>query len=114
MKYSDLIVPHGAANDIAIQFITENMKNRLISRGVLLAPNEREKQPAEEDQTTRFQIMFDIIDEVLLQFKNYSKQIRSLKGMFQDEFDSKKPSLNEEEKEELIADQDEALQTLKG
>jgi uridine kinase len=29
MKFSDLIVPHGAQNKIAIQFIKENLKNRL-------------------------------------------------------------------------------------
>ena len=30
MKFSDLIVPQGASNKIAIQFITENLKNRLV------------------------------------------------------------------------------------
>jgi uridine kinase len=29
MKYSDLIVPRGKENAIAIEFITENLKNRL-------------------------------------------------------------------------------------
>ena len=34
MRNSDLIVPHGVQNDIAIQFIVENLKNKLLSRGV--------------------------------------------------------------------------------
>ena len=34
-RYSDLIVPHGAENEIAIQFISENLKNRLKQRGVV-------------------------------------------------------------------------------
>ena len=29
MKYSDLIVPRGKENEIAIEFIAENLKNRL-------------------------------------------------------------------------------------
>ena len=29
MKYSDLIVPRGKENSIAIDFISENLKNRL-------------------------------------------------------------------------------------
>lgn len=29
MKYSDIIIPRGAENEIAISFITENLKNRL-------------------------------------------------------------------------------------
>ena len=36
MRFSDIIVPKGAENDIAIQFITENLRNRLKARGVLL------------------------------------------------------------------------------
>ena len=35
MKYSDIIVPRGADNTIAIEFITENLKNRLNNRGLL-------------------------------------------------------------------------------
>jgi hypothetical protein len=31
MKYSDIIIPRGAENQIAISFITENLKNRLQS-----------------------------------------------------------------------------------
>lgn len=33
MKHSDIIVPRGAENNIAIQFITENLKNRLRDKG---------------------------------------------------------------------------------
>ncbi len=29
MKYSDLIVPRGAENEVAIQFITENLLNKM-------------------------------------------------------------------------------------
>jgi len=29
MKYSDIIMPRGAENEIAISFITDNLKNRL-------------------------------------------------------------------------------------
>ncbi len=36
MRFSDLIVPHGVTNDIAIQFISENLKNKLISRGIIV------------------------------------------------------------------------------
>ena len=36
MRYSDLIVPHGVQNDVALQFITENLKNKLLSRGILV------------------------------------------------------------------------------
>lgn len=39
MKHSDIIVPKGAENDIAIQFITENLINRLRHRGVIATPN---------------------------------------------------------------------------
>ena len=42
MRYSDLIVPHGAENDIAIQFISENLKNKLLSRGIIIKDNSRD------------------------------------------------------------------------
>jgi hypothetical protein len=29
MKYSDIIIPRGVENDIAISFVTENLKNQL-------------------------------------------------------------------------------------
>ena len=35
MKYSDIIVPRGKENTIAIQFISENLINRLKERGAL-------------------------------------------------------------------------------
>jgi hypothetical protein len=43
MRNSDLIVPHGVQNDIAIQFIVENLKNKLLSRGVLVRTPKEEK-----------------------------------------------------------------------
>jgi len=36
MKYADIIIPRGAENDIAIQFVTENLINRLKDRGVIV------------------------------------------------------------------------------
>ena len=36
MRHSDIIVPKGAENKIAIEFITENLKNRLRDRGILM------------------------------------------------------------------------------
>ena len=42
MKFSDLIVPHGAQNKIAIQFITDNLKNQLIQRGLEQKLKEKE------------------------------------------------------------------------
>ena len=62
MRYSDLIVPHGAQNDIAIQFISENLKNKLLSRGIIV------RTPKNQRQGQQFRIMFDIVDDVLLQF----------------------------------------------
>lgn len=41
MKYADIIVPRGAENDIAIQFVTENLINRLRERGVLTLSPEK-------------------------------------------------------------------------
>ena len=35
MKFSDLIVPHGAHNEIAISFVSENLKNKLVQRGIM-------------------------------------------------------------------------------
>lgn len=32
MKYSDIIVPKGGENQIAINFITENLRNKLNER----------------------------------------------------------------------------------
>jgi len=76
MKYSDLIIPHGVANDIAIQFISENLKNKMISRGVLVNPPSQSKP----DESSRFTILFDIIDEVLITYKAYSKQVHSIRN----------------------------------
>lgn len=36
MRYSDLIVPQGIGNEIAISFIAENMKNKLLERGFMI------------------------------------------------------------------------------
>jgi len=33
MKYADIIVPKGAENAIAIQFISDNLRNKLKERG---------------------------------------------------------------------------------
>lgn len=65
MRYSDLIVPHGVQNDIAIQFISENLKNKLLARGILVHPR--------KDAQAQFRLMFEIVDDVLLNFQNYSK-----------------------------------------
>jgi hypothetical protein len=67
MRHSDLIVPHGVQNDTAIQFISENLKNKLLSRGILV------RTPKEEKKIMQFRIMFDIVDEVLIQYQSYSK-----------------------------------------
>jgi hypothetical protein len=42
MKYSDLIVPRGKENGIAIEFIAENLKNRLkmVPKKVLVVEEE--------------------------------------------------------------------------
>lgn len=72
MRYSDLIVPHGVQNDIALQFISENLKNKLLSRGILVkAPRDQAYQ--------RFSIMFDVVDDVLINYQKYSKHIYSIK-----------------------------------
>jgi hypothetical protein len=63
MRYSDLIVPHGVKNDIAIQFISENLKNKLLSRGIIIRDHFNGGQ-----QTNEFTVMFDVIDDVLLQY----------------------------------------------
>ena len=44
MKYSDLIVPHGVKNEIAIEFITENLKNKLLKRGILMNNKNEDKR----------------------------------------------------------------------
>ena len=41
MRYSDLIVPHGAENKIAISFISENLKNQLVLRSKKLPINDK-------------------------------------------------------------------------
>lgn len=66
MRHSDLIVPHGVQNDVALQFITENLKNKLLSRGILV------KQPGTYARQN-FRIMFDVVDDVLLNFQKSSK-----------------------------------------
>lgn len=60
MRYSDLIVPHGVQNDIALQFISENLKNKLLSRGIII------RTPKDQRSQMQFRIMFDIIDDVLI------------------------------------------------
>lgn len=79
MRYSDLIVPHGAENDIAIQFISENLKNKLMSRGIII------RNHGKMESTQEFRIMFDVIDDVLLTYQKYSKQIYTIKNQFKDE-----------------------------
>ena len=39
MKFSDLIVPHGAQNKIAISFISDNLSNKLVERGLMNKAN---------------------------------------------------------------------------
>lgn len=41
-KYSDLIVPHGAQNKIAISFISDNLSNKLFERGLQLSKSNPE------------------------------------------------------------------------
>ena len=65
MRYSDLIVPHGAENDIAIQFISENLKNKLLSRGIIIRDNSKLEHSASSKE---FRVMFDVIDDVLLNY----------------------------------------------
>ena len=88
MRNSDLIVPHGVQNDIAIQFIVENLKNKLLSRGVLV------RTPKEEKAKMKFTIMFEIVDDVLIQYQSYSKQIYSIKDQFKDEEEKKDEEFN--------------------
>lgn len=38
MKHADIIVPKGAENAIAIQFISENLRNRMKDRGLMQSP----------------------------------------------------------------------------
>ena len=52
MRHSDLIVPHGVQNDTAIQFISENLKNKLLSRGILIR-TPKEVQQFEATQNAR-------------------------------------------------------------
>ena len=83
MRYSDLIVPHGAENDIAIQFISENLKNKLLSRGIIIRNFGGKMQGAQS--TNEFRVMFDVIDDVLLNYQKYSKQIHTIKNQYKDE-----------------------------
>lgn len=69
MRYSDLIIPHGAENDIAIQFISENLKNKLLSRGIIIHDQSKDSYQQEKE----FRVMFDVIDDVLIQYQKYSK-----------------------------------------
>lgn len=75
MKYSDLIVPHGAENDIAIQFISENLKNKLLSRGIIIRDPTKMKIGTNQynESNNEFRVMFDVIDDVLLNYQKYSK-----------------------------------------
>lgn len=70
MRNSDLIVPHGAENDIAIQFISENLKNKLLSRGIIIRDNSKLENASSSKE---FRVMFDVIDDVLLNYQKYSK-----------------------------------------
>jgi hypothetical protein len=90
MRHSDLIVPHGVQNDIALQFISENLKNKLLSRGILI------KTPKNQRHQLQFRIMFDILDDVLIQYQTYSKQIFTIKNEYRDSI-----SKEEEHKQEL-------------
>ena len=65
MKYADIIVPKGAENDIAIHFITDNLRNRLKTRGVYV-----QWQPPTTTQIEK--LPFPLIDEVLLNFSKFS------------------------------------------
>jgi hypothetical protein len=70
MKHADIIVPKGAANAIAIQFISENLMNKLKQRGNV--ENSPEKMHISED----FSIPFPIIDDVIVKYAPYHKQIK--------------------------------------
>ena len=74
MRHSDLIVPHGVQNDIALQFISENLKNKLLARGIII------RTPKDQRHQLQFRIMFDILDDVLIQYQPYSKQIFTIKN----------------------------------
>jgi hypothetical protein len=71
MKYADIIVPKGAENDIAIQFITDNLKNKLKTRGVYV-----QWQPPTTLQIEK--LPFPLIDEVLLNFSTFSSQMKTV------------------------------------
>lgn len=38
MKYADLIIPYGRQNDIAVDFVVENIKTRTKEMGIKLSP----------------------------------------------------------------------------
>lgn len=82
MRNSDLIVPHGAENDIAIQFISENLKNKLLSRGIIIRDNSKLENAS---GIKEFGVMFDVIDDVLGNYQKYSKQIYTIKKQHKDE-----------------------------
>eukprot|EP00347_Sterkiella_histriomuscorum_P022337 403330835 len=70
MKYADIIIPRGAENDIAIQFVTENLINKLKDRGVIA------QVPGTVDDFTKSKLSFPILDETLHSFSKYTSQIR--------------------------------------
>ena len=77
MRYSDLIVPHGVQNDIALQFISENLKNKLLSRGILV-------RDPKATALQNFRIMFEVVDDVLISYGNVANQIYSIKDKAKD------------------------------
>jgi hypothetical protein len=66
MKHADIIVPKGAENDIAIQFISENLKNRLRERGVITG------SPRKTEEKSLYTLQFPILDEVLFKYSKFA------------------------------------------
>ena len=113
MKYSDLIVPHGAENDIAIQFISENLKNKLLSRGVLI---QTPKELRRKENFSQFRIMFDVVDDVLITYKQYSGQIYSIKDKFKAEMSQRQTSeggFSDSDRDQLIQVLEKELEILR-
>lgn len=49
MKHADIIIPHGAQNHVAIDFVVKNLKLRLRQRGLLAGTQEEKKDSLHND-----------------------------------------------------------------
>ena len=69
MKHADIIIPRGASNNIALQFVTENLQNKLYQMGCLQKSVDMKK----ENKV----VQFPLVDQSLFFENQYAANIRT-------------------------------------